>query len=151
MTQYIYFIVPILVGIGIGVQSGANTQLSFYLKSPLQAALISFATGTLFLVLVNLLRGDIIPDWGQAAKTRWWMWSGGMLGTFFITSVILIAPKIGPARLFGIIIASQLIFSIIVDHFGLLGFNVQPINLKKIIGVVLLITGAILIQSSKSS
>jgi len=37
-----------------------------------------------------------------------------------------------------------------VDHYGWLGFTPQPINLKKIIGVLLLITGAFLIQWGKA-
>lgn len=84
-------------------------------------------------------------------RTRWWMWLGGILGAFFITSVIFIAPIIGPTKLFGSIIASQLIFSVIVDHYGWMGFDVQLINLRKIIGVLLLIAGAFLVQWGKEA
>jgi len=71
------------------------------------------------------------------------------MGAFFITSVILIAPKIGPTQLFGLIIASQLTFSVVVDHYGWLGFQAQPINVKKMIGVLFLMAGTFLIQWGK--
>lgn len=150
--QKLLLLIPLLVGMGVVLQSGANTQLSAMLGNPFLAALISFFTGVVCLLLVNIVMGTdpslLNPD--HLARTQWWMWLGGVLGAFFITSVIFIAPIIGPARLFGVIIASQLIFSVVVDHYGWLGFNPQPINLKKIIGVLLLIAGAFLIQWGKA-
>lgn len=137
---------------GVVIQSGANTQLSAMLGNPFLAAFISFLTGLLCLLLLNIGMGTdpglLSPEHLQ--RTRWWMWLGGVMGAFFITSVIFIAPIIGPTKLFGVIIASQLIFSVIVDHYGWLGFTAQPINLKKTIGVLLLIAGALLIQLGKA-
>lgn len=149
--QYLLLLIPLLVGMGVVIQSGANTQLSSLLGNPFLAALISFTTGMLCLLLVNIGTGTdpALLSADNIMRTRWWMWLGGVLGAFFITSVIFIAPIIGPARLFGVIIASQLIFSVVVDHYGWLGFTAQPINLKKIIGVILLIAGAFLIQWGK--
>ena len=150
--QKLLLLIPLLVGMGVVIQSGANTQLSAILGNPFLAALISFLTGTLCLLLINIGLGTdtglLRPE--HLARTQWWMWLGGLLGAFFITSVIFIAPIIGPTRLFGIIIATQLIFSVMVDHYGWLGFAAQPINLKKIIGVLLLIAGAFLVQWGKA-
>jgi len=138
---------------GVVIQSGANTQLRAILGNPFLAAFISFGTGLLALLILNTVMGTdpSILNAENIQRTRWWMWLGGILGAFFITSVIFIAPIIGPTKLFGIIIASQLIFSVAVDHFGWLGFEVQAINIKKAIGVILLIAGAFLVQWGKSS
>lgn len=144
-------VIPLLVGMGVVIQSGANTQLRAVLGSPFLAALISFSTGALSLFILNLIVGTdpSLLNAEHIMRTRWWMWLGGILGAFFITSVIFIAPIIGPTKLFGLIIASQLIFSVIVDHYGWMGFDVQLINLRKIIGVLLLIAGAFLVQWGK--
>jgi len=149
--QKLLLLIPLLVGMGVVVQSGANTQLSAILGNPFLAALISFLTGVTCLVLLNIAMGSdpSLINTDNIARTQWWMWLGGVLGAFFITSVIFIAPVIGPTKLFGVIIASQLIFSVIVDHYGWLGFNAQPVNIKKILGVLLLIGGAVLIQWGK--
>lgn len=146
-------LIPLLVGMGVVIQSGANTQLRSMLGSPFLAALISFSTGALSLLILNIFMGTELSLLSQdnLLRTRWWMWLGGILGAFFITSVIFIAPIIGPSKLFGLIIASQLIFSVIVDHYGWMGFEVQPINLRKLIGVLLLIAGAFLVQWGKES
>ena len=151
--QYLLLFIPLLVGMAAIVQSGANTQLSDILKNPFLAGLISFAIGTLCLLLINLtLRTDLSTlNLQNISQSRWWMWLGGLMGAFIITSIILIAPKIGPTQLFGLIIASQLIFSVIVDHYGWLGFQIQPINIKKVVGILLLVGGAFLIQWGKQS
>lgn len=137
---------------GVVLQSGANTQLREILGNPFLAALISFSVGVITLVIVNLLMGTdpAALHVDNILRTRWWMWLGGMMGAFFITSVIFIAPVIGPTKLFALIIASQLIFSIMVDHYGWMGFDVQPINIKKILGVLLLIAGTFLVQWGKA-
>nr|WKN39697.1 DMT family transporter [Tunicatimonas sp. TK19036] len=151
--QYLLLLVPLLVGMAAIIQSGANTQLSDTLNNPFLAGLISFVVGTLCLLLINLI---LRPDFSALSlqnigRSRWWIWFGGLMGAFIITSIIFIAPKIGPTQLFGLIIASQLIFSVAVDHFGWLGFEVQPINIKKVAGVLLLMSGAFLIQWGKQS
>lgn len=151
--QYIILLLPLLIGMAVIVQSGANTQLREILGTPFMAAFVSFATGTLFLLIINLFTGFQTQALSlqNIQRSSWWMWTGGMLGAIFICSVIIIAPKIGPTKLFGLIIASQLMFSVIVDHFGLLGFDQQPINIRKLLGVLMLIGGSFLIQWGKAS
>ena len=131
------------------IQSGANTQLRHILANPFLAGLISLSVATTTLIIINLaLRTDFtVLALDNIQRTQWWMWTGGLMGAFFIMSVVLVAPEIGPTRLFGLIIASQLIFSLVVDHYGWMGFAVQPISLKRVIGVVLLIVGVFLVQS----
>ncbi|WKN40642.1 DMT family transporter [Tunicatimonas pelagia] len=148
---YLLLLVPLLIGMGVVVQAGANTQLSQMLANPFIAGLISFVIGTLCLLIINIvMRSDFsVLTVHNIAQTHWWMWLGGLMGAFFITSVIVIAPKIGPTQLFGLIIASQLTFSAVVDHYGWLGFQAQPINIKKIVGVLFLMAGTFLIQWGK--
>lgn len=147
--RYILLLVPLLVGMGVVIQSGANTQLRHILANPFLAGLISFSMGTFVLIVVNLvLRTDFsILSGDVLQRTQWWMWLGGLMGSFFIMSVIFVAPKIGPTKLFGLLIASQLVFSVVVDHFGWMGFEVQPITVRRVIGITLLIAGAFLVQS----
>ena len=152
MIKYIIMIVPMLIGMAVIVQTGANTQLRIALNSPLLAALVSFSTGTLCVLFINIIAGTDFGqlNWSNAQHTSWWMWLGGFLGSMFIIAAILIAPRIGPTQFFGFIIAAQLIFSVFVDHYGWLGFSIQPANFQKIAGVALLALGAFLIQSARN-
>ena len=150
--RILLFLIPLLIGMGVVVQSGANTQLRQVLANPYLAGLISLTVGTLTLLIINLaFRTDFsVLSAQNIQRTSWWMWVGGLMGAGFIMSVIIVAPEIGPTSLFGLIIASQLAFSLVVDHYGWLGFEVQPISAKRIAGVVLLIVGAFLVQSGES-
>ena len=152
MIKYIFMFLPMLVGMGVIIQTGANTQLKQYVGSPFLAALASFATGTICVFIVNLFASSDFKQfgWQQIQHTSWWMWTGGALGAMFITSAIVIAPKVGPTQFFGLVIASQLIFSVVVDHFGWLGFAQQSVNLQKIIGILLLVVGGFLIQTARN-
>lgn len=149
--RFLLFAIPLLVGMGVVVQSGANTQLRAILGNPFLAGLVSFGVGTATLLIINLsLKSDFTALSAHSVQqSSWWMWLGGVMGTFFIMSVIFVAPEIGPTKLFGLIIASQLTFSLIVDHYGWMGFAAQPISLKRVLGVVLLVVGAFLVQSGK--
>ncbi|MEM1136276.1 MAG: DMT family transporter [Bacteroidota bacterium] len=151
MIKYIFILLPMLVGMGVIIQTGANTQLRLHLGSPFLAALVSFATGTLFIFIVNLVVASDFKQftWQNIQQTSWWMWTGGTIGTIFIISAIVIAPKIGPTQFFGLIIAAQLTFSVVVDHYGWLGFSQHSVNWQKIIGIILLFIGGYLIQSAR--
>ena len=145
------FLIPLLVGMGVVIQSGANTQLRSVLGNPFLAGLVSFSVGLTTLLIINVVFKSDFAALGMHSVQRssWWMWLGGVMGAFFIMSVIFVAPAIGPTRLFGLIIASQLTFSLVVDHYGWMGFTVQPVSLKRLLGVALLIAGVFLVQSGK--
>ena len=151
--QYIFLFLALVVGMGVIVQTGANTQLSTTLDNPYLASLISFAVGTVALLIINMFVGGGFSSLNtlQDKHTGWWIWSGGIIGAFFVTSIIVMVPVLGSTRLFALTIAGQLIFSVIVDHYGWMGFPLQPVNLKKILGVLLLIVGTILVQWGKAT
>lgn len=73
-------------------------------------------------------------------------YSGGLLGATFVTIIIFSVQKIGSTNMFALIITGQLIASIIYEHFGILGFKIVPVQPYKLLGVFLLIAGAILIN-----
>ncbi len=108
---------------------------------------ISFCIGTLLLFLSSLTAkvslAFICKGFYQAP---WWIWTGGVLGAFYLWLAIVLAPRLGATVLVGLIVAGQLIASLFLDHYGLLGFPHQPITLWRALGVALLILGVILIR-----
>ncbi|HPX90314.1 MAG TPA: DMT family transporter, partial [Spirochaetota bacterium] len=66
---------------------------------------------------------------------------GGCLGAFYVASCIVIANKVGALSLVALILAGQMIASLILDHFGLIGYKVQPISFLKIAGILLIVAG----------
>ena len=144
---WILALLAITAGICIPTQAGINAQLSTWTRTPVLAATISFAVGTLVLIVYCLLTRQPLPYWPSAGAQPWWIWSGGALGAFFVATTIYLAPRIGATSMLAWLLAGQMVASLILDHFGWLGFPSQPISWQRILGVGLLATGALLIRA----
>jgi transporter family-2 protein len=76
----------------------------------------------------------------------WWMWTGGVLGLFVVSTNILAAPRLGAALLVSLAITGQLTTALILDHYGAFGFPLQPISPARGLGALLLVAGVVLIR-----
>ncbi|WP_027184178.1 DMT family transporter [Desulfovibrio inopinatus] len=142
-----FIAITIATGIILPVQIGLNSILGVAGGSMVFAALISFAVGTLGLLAYSLASGMAWPTWSQLASgAPWWSWLGGLIGAFYVTIAVIAGPRIGATVFFSLIVAGQLTGSLILDHFGLLGFTTAPISFGRIVGVILIVLGVFLIR-----
>jgi transporter family-2 protein len=74
------------------------------------------------------------------------MWTGGVLGAFFVTVTVVVARELGAVSMLSLLIAGQMLAAVVLDHFGWAGFSVQGVSVLRLVGVVLLVTGAVMIQ-----
>ena len=146
MTRWLLLIFAIAVGMLLPVQQGVNATLKTWLGNPLYAALASFATGTTAILLYVLVMRLPLPALSQAVQAPRWAWTGGLLGVVFVTAAILLAPRLGATATASAFIAGQILASLWLDHGGLLGFAHHPMNVGRLVGVVLLLAGVILIR-----
>ena len=146
MGTLAYLAFGFAAGAKLPLQFGINAQLARWVESPLRASLVSFAVGTLVLLLaaLPLLRGWL----GLAAlgDAPWWVWVGGSLGAFYVLGSIVAAPRLGAVTLVGLILAGQTVASLLVDHFGWVGFEEHPVTPGRLVGVALLAAGVILVR-----
>ena len=141
------FAIVFIAGALVATQAGINAQLSRSLGSPVLAATVSFIVGTLALGVWALGMYRQWPDRATAAGAPWWAWTGGLLGAVFVVATAAFAKRLGAATLISVAIAGQMTFALVLDHFGLVGFDVRPVGLWRIIGAVLLIGGTVLIRN----
>lgn len=147
MPKEIFYLIALLAGLAVTIQAGANAQLRLAVGNPVITAMISFLVGTTILVTYVLLTSThLLPSFKTISGISWWKWIGGALGVFYIISVIVVAPRIGAASTFGFIVGGQLIFAVIFDHFGVIGFPQHPVSWLRVVGVLLLLAGVYLIQ-----
>lgn len=147
MTYPLFLIfLALIAGFIIPTQAGINAQLSVWTRSPVLAATISFAVGTAALILYAIIMRIPMPNWASASEHPWWIWIGGVFGAFFVTATIMLAPKLGAALMVVLVLAGQLVASLILDHFGWLGFPVQEISAGRILGIVLVGAGVLLVR-----
>jgi Uncharacterized protein conserved in bacteria len=145
-NQYIFLFVALLVGSFLPLQVGVNTKLGEAVGSPLLSALISFCVGTIALLSYILITGIPLANVANAKNASPIAWTGGLLGAFYVATSIILLDKLGAAMTISLIIAGQMLMSLIMDHFGLLGMEVKPISLGRFAGVVLVVAGVILIR-----
>ena len=146
LSSQLLFLLPLTMGIGIAMtfQTAINTQLREYLHSPLQAALLSFLVGTLLLAILVIVQAEQRPTLSSLALIPWYLWLGGCLGVYAISMSIYTAPKLGFLTLSGLIIFGQIVMSMIVDQFGLLGTDKTPVNWQRLLGGVVIFIGVLL-------
>ena len=132
-----------LAGAALPVQTGVNSTLRGTVGHPLWATIISFSVGALATGLLLLVLRVPAP---VAVPPLGWKWLGGTLGVVYIGLSLLLAPRLGAASLVGTVVAGQLLASLILDHFGWLGFAQHLISPPRLLGALLLAVGAWLIQ-----
>jgi transporter family-2 protein len=69
-----------------------------------------------------------------------------LFGAIFIALAIFLIPKLGAATFIVLLVTGQMLASVTIDHFGWLGLAERPIDLSRLIGIVLLIGGCVLIR-----
>lgn len=134
-------------GICIPTQAGINTQLSLWTRSPVLAATISFLIGTTVLLGYVLAMRLPLPAWRSAVEQPWWLWSGGVLGAFFVAVTIYLAPRLGATNMLAWVLAGQMLAALTLDHFGALGYPLHPLSLGRAVGILLLIGGAFMVRA----
>lgn len=140
-------LVAVIAGAILPVQATFNAKMAKFAASPVLAALLSFATGTIALILYALFtQPNITAQLASARQAPIYVWLAGLLGAFYVVGSVAILPRLGVALTFSLIIAGQMLITVVIDHYGLLGVPVKMINLPRIIGILLIIGGVILIR-----
>ncbi len=144
------YILPILfavaAGCGLSLQAGVNSELRTATGSGVWAAFISFLVGTIGLLFCSFPPQSHWPSAAVVASVRWWVWTGGLIGAAYVYSTIMVAPRLGATTFFGIVIAGQVVTSLFLDNYGLLGFPLHRMNFMRMVGVVFLVGGAYLVR-----
>jgi transporter family-2 protein len=110
-----------------------------------QAAFLSFAIGSVALALIAALATGGLGAISGVRHVSLIYLTGGLLGAAYITSVLVTVRTLGLGGVTAATIAGQLAISIVVDHFGLLGVDRQPISVQRVAGIVLLGLGTYLV------
>ena len=141
-----FLIIALAMGLLVPLQTAANSRLRQVVGPAYVSTLVSFSVSTLALLLVSLLTGNkIIPTEQMLAEAPWWSWFAGLVAVVTITIAIHLFKEIGQLQAIIIPMFSQLIFSLLIDHFGWFGARVIPLGTNRIIGALLLIIGVTLV------
>lgn len=145
-NSYFFIVLAIVAGMMMPTQAAINSKLAGEVNGPILAAFISFAVGTLALLVYILVSGIPLSNLSQLKNASLVSWTGGFLGAFFVASAVVLVPKLGVALTFGLLIAGQMLITLVLDHYGFLGVPIKEVNVQRVLGVLLIIGGTVLIR-----
>ena len=140
-TLFLIFL-AILGGIAVTLQGHFMGLLDRGLGTR-ESVFITYGSGGFVAALMMVAsRGGNLRGW---ASVPWYSLSAGLLGLLIVGTIGYVVPRLGLAKGFTLIIASQFILAALIDHFGLLGGAVRPLDAVRMVGMLTLLVGVWLI------
>ena len=139
-----------LSGILIALQARANGELSHQLGNGLEAALVSFGSGLIIIVLISFFNPSIkegirnLREAVQEKKIARWKLFAGMLGGTWVAVQTHIVPLIGVAIFSVASIAGQATASLIVDRIGLTGGGKKLLSKRRVAAALITVLAVLL-------
>lgn len=145
----LWIVVGLLFGCAPPIQAATNSALGQNVNSPFLAALISFTVGTITLFMITAIchrKFRIKRIHTEYGSLRWWHFIGGALGVLFVTTIIILTAYIGVTYTLVATMIGQILASLIIDHFGLLGIPSRKISPQRIMGLIIILFAVVIIQ-----
>ena len=134
----------VVIGALLPLQALINARLGAQTQGALYASFISFLVGTVLLGAMLLVTRTPLSPGQPVASLPVWIWCGGAIGALFVFAATLLVPKLGAASMICLVVLGQVIASLLLDHFGVLGAQ-RPADLVRVFGALLVIVGAALV------
>lgn len=150
MHTTIFALLAVGAGSCIALQASANGRFRQNLgDSPqfaLWAAFFSICGTFVTAVTVMLLLRPAPPSAPTLRETEWWNWIGGPLGALIVLAGAALTQKLGAAPFIALVVGGQLLCSLLLDHFALMGLKEQPVTPGRLLGAALVVAGVLCIK-----
>ena len=118
-----------------------NGVLRNALTNPWLASLVSFLPVIALLGVLWFCVPRPLPTAEGIGAMPWWAPLGGVIGAFAVIAGLLFVNKVGAGAFAGLTITANILMSLVIDHFGLLGVQQYPMSPGRTIGAVLMVAG----------
>lgn len=145
--SFLAYVSALFAGLAIACQTGSNSELKEKLGEPTAALVVNYVVAISCALLYMLVTRPAIPSLQHTANVPWWGWLGGLLGAGSGIVAIVLAKRLGAGALAAFALGGQLVGSVVLDHFGWLGFEFHAANWPRVAGCCLMIAGLALISS----
>jgi bacterial/archaeal transporter family-2 protein len=143
--KWFAYVFAFLAGAFISIQAGSNTQLKKIFGDPMPAVVVNYLLGLTSVLAYSLVTRIPIPTVHQASQAPWWSWLGGLFGILYGLAAVMLGSQLGAATLMALVVTGQLVCSVVLDHFGWIGFDAHPAGLWRLVGCALMVAGLALI------
>ena len=145
-VSWLSYLLAIGAGAANPAQAGANSQLDKSLHNSLWTGVFVYLSGLICLLLVLIFVRKAFPDSVTLSQVPAWAWMGGVLSIASTMTGLLFARKMGSGTFTGLTVTASLLMSIVLDHFGLIGFKAHPASFFRITGGGLMVIGLWLVS-----
>jgi len=134
----IVIIVGLLGGIAVGLQGPLASMITQRI-GVMESAFIIHLGGTIAaLIFLTSVGGGRLGSW---RTVPWYALGAGVLGLIVISAISYAIPRMGVATTVTLIVTGQLAVGAMLDHFGMLGAAVRPLELPRLIGLGVVFVG----------
>ncbi len=131
----------ILIGLAGGVAVGLQGPMASMISQRLgifESVFIVHLGGALVALIPMLLIGNRLGQW---RSVPWYVLGAGVFGLVVIGAISYMIPRVGVAAAVTSVVAGQLLVSAVLDHFGLLGAALKPLDATRLLGLGVVLAG----------
>jgi bacterial/archaeal transporter family-2 protein len=144
MDRGLAVVLTAMVGGAVALQAPINSHLGKSVGT-FQAAFLSFAIGTVALLVIATLAKGGLGGIRHATEPPWYYLTGGLLGVAYVSTVLVTVRTLGAGGVTAATIAGQLALAVVIDQLGILGVAQRSITVSRMVGIVLLAAGVFLV------
>ncbi|VWL85078.1 DMT family transporter [Oceanivirga miroungae] len=139
-SKFIYILLVIVAGVSVTFQNSINGALASKTSTVFSVFWV-FLIGTLIIIPYLFISKTPFPTIQNLKEIPFHYYLGAITGLIYVALVMISIPKLGVAYTTALLIVSQIVISLVIDRFGLLGAEVKYITIDKIMGSILMIIG----------
>ena len=135
----------LLAGAGIPLIGVLNSGVARGVGNPYTATRIMFAIAMAVAIGFSLpIYG--LPTTAQLGSAPPVSYAAGLLIGFYALSATIVIPRFGAASFVAFILIAQLLTSAVVDQFGLFSMAKRPIDMTRLIGLIVIVAGIAIME-----
>lgn len=135
---FIIIFIGLAGGVAIGLQSPMASLLSQKLGI-FESVFIVHMGGALIALIPLLIHGG--GKLSQWRSVPWYALGAGFFGLLVISAISYMIPRVGVAAAITTLVAGQLIIATILDHYGMLGAVIKPLEITRVTGILVVLFG----------
>jgi transporter family-2 protein len=150
-VNFVFLGVALLAGTLLAVQASSNLQLTRAVGTPFGASTVQLSVAAVLLAVLAVATGTI-GSVGHAWDVPAWQLLGGLASPLYITSGILLFPRLGALTAVALFVTGQMLASLGLDLSGLLGVPQRSLTIGMVSGVVSVLAGiTVIIQGQRTA
>jgi transporter family-2 protein len=144
MRNYFWLVaVAAIGGVAVGLQAQFMGLMDKAMGT-LESVFVTYAGGGTLIAIVMLVHGGKnLTAW---RAVPWYALTAGGMGLIIVGTIAYTVPRLGLVVALTILVASQFLMGAALDHFGLMGAPLRPLDLSRLLGVAVVFVGIWLIM-----